>query len=64
MRVLDRVRRFSSDSSEMLRRGADTVGTVERCLACEADTVGTVERCLACEAKAVGNDRVLNQCLT
>src|ERR1700741_3522100 len=30
-------------------RSAESVGTMERCLACEAESVGTVERCLACE---------------
>jgi len=30
--------------------GADSVGIVERYLACEADSVGTVVRCLVCEA--------------
>ena len=32
-----------------------SVGTVERCLACEADSVGTVERCPAYEADSIGS---------
>jgi hypothetical protein len=55
-------RRGKTDEPRMNQpsREAETVGTLERCLACEAETVGTLERCLACEAETVGT---LERCL-
>jgi hypothetical protein len=52
--ALPRLRGRRSEPWSVASLARPTVGTVERCLACEADTLGTVERCLACEADTVG----------